>query len=263
VTNTCSGEITIQVDAGTNWNARQHKLAKGAHGKYSCLEAHDSCNGVKISLIGIGSEQGESRPSPPKNPTASRAALDEAKKKADDARAKAREAAAKAAQKRKDDEAEKKKLKEAANKLPSWCEGMVRVCENRNSSLANLSSASQSQCNAYCTNLQIENCNSASSTIKEAAQKCTEGAERDQKEVARKRADQKRAEEERKKKEEEERRNQCFQTGDGSGLLCCGTATLCEQRCFASNDSHKEECPSACRGGAPQRPGSFCFYNHT
>ena len=110
--------------------------------------------------------------------------LQQARLKADEARAKTREAAAKAAQKRNEEEAEKKRLKKAADQLPSWCQGMIRACEQRAASLANSSSETESQCKAYCQNLEIEKCN-ASSTVQQAAQACTAAAERDQRAAAR------------------------------------------------------------------------------
>jgi hypothetical protein len=109
-------------------------------------------------------------------------AVEAEKKKADEARRLAREAATKAEQKRTEEEAKKKRLKEAAIKVPSFCQGMIRACEERAASLANLTSATQSQCRAYCQILQIENCN-PSSTVQQAAQACNAGAERDQRET--------------------------------------------------------------------------------
>jgi hypothetical protein len=244
VANTCQGEVTIQVDAGTNYPTGQHKLGKGAHEKYSCQEARDSCSGVKISLVGVGSETtNQFRPSPPKTPAVSQAVLDEAKRKADEARAKAREAEAKAAQKRAADSAEKNKLKEAAKSVPSWCQGMISACEQRASSIANASQGTQSQCNAYCQILRIENCNGASTTVQQAAQACTAGAQRDQ------RAETERAQaaKERKEREEAEERRKWHCFGENGNVRqgfeqckaeCSAyfSANHCSNVCYASGD---------------------------
>jgi len=114
-----------------------------------------------------------------------KAAAQEAQKKADEARLKAQEAINKAMEKREKEEAERKKLKEAAaTTVPSWCRGMVSACEQRAASLANSTQATQNQCKTYCQILNIENCNGGSPTVQHAAQACTADAERDQKEAA-------------------------------------------------------------------------------
>jgi hypothetical protein len=109
--------------------------------------------------------------------------LREANQQADQAKAKAREAEAAAAKRRAAADEEKNQLKNEAKSLPSWCPGMVSACRERAASLANASSATQSQCSAYCQILQIEDCNGTSPTVNQAAQACNSGAQRDQRQA--------------------------------------------------------------------------------
>ncbi len=208
-TNQCGKEVTVYY-----WR----QVGKDQDGKRGIVWAKpgthtDRCNGTRewictpiVNMEFICPQQGSPPPvtkgtsGVPAGRAADPRALQEAKQKADEARAKAREAAAKAAQKRNEEEAEKKRVKEATLKVPSFCQGMIRTCEERAASLANLSGGTQSQCRAYCQTLQIENCN-PSSTVQQAAQACTAGAERDQKEAARQEKLRRQAEAERRQAE--------------------------------------------------------------
>lgn len=188
VVNTCQYPVKIEVAAGTNWSSGQYKLGKGQHGQYACQEARDGCKGVKVSLISEETEStSQDTHNPPKNQAASAADLDAAKKRADAARAKAIQAEKDQAAQRSAQQDEKNKLKESALKLPQFCEGMIQMCQERVASVT--TDQTRSQCKAYCTNLQIENCN-PSSEIQDGARACNAGIESDQKEAARQKREQ-------------------------------------------------------------------------
>jgi hypothetical protein len=71
------------------------------------------------------------------------------------------------------------KEEEQAKERERACQKEVDDCKQRYASLGYLGQQARSQCDAYCTNLKIEKCNSTSSTIKQAEQKCKELAEAD------------------------------------------------------------------------------------
>jgi hypothetical protein len=108
----------------------------------------------------------------------------EAKQKAEEAKTNARQAAEKQEQTKKAAEEQRSRLKVEAAKVPSWCQGLIGSCQQRAASLSNASSGTQSQCNAYCQTLRIENCNGDSPTVQGAAQACNSGAQRDQREAS-------------------------------------------------------------------------------
>jgi hypothetical protein len=204
---TCRG--TKQTDPCENGDREGcHRFSEGSS---QCLQDMNEKNKVIIDYNEIvrqchrGEAQGRSPSSTPKQPQgrALGAELQQAKQKAEEARAKAREAEAKAAQKRAAVEAEKNKMKEEAKALPSWCEGLISSCQQRAASLSNASSGTQSQCNAYCQTLMIENCNGSSSTVQGAAQACNSGAQRDQRQAMEE--DKRRRETERRREEEANR----------------------------------------------------------
>ncbi|WP_156163064.1 hypothetical protein [Bradyrhizobium sp. LTSP857] len=164
---------------------------RAAEGSSSCLQDMNEKNTVILEYNEIvrkcyrDAAQSTS-PASPSNAPHGRALGDELQQtraKADEAKSKARDAANKAAQLKAANEAEKNKLKQTANSIPSWCDGMVNSCQQRAASLDNASQATQSQCKAYCQNLKIENCNGSSPTIQQAAQACNAGAQRDRREA--------------------------------------------------------------------------------
>ena len=162
--------------------------------------------------------------------------IQEAKSKAEEAKSKALGAVKEAKQKRAADQTEKNTLKEAAKSTPSWCQSMINGCEQRVSSLANATRATQSQCKAYCQILQVEDCNGASSTVQEAAQACTAGSERDQRTAA---------ESARNRQAEERRKWHCFgaygdvRQGYNECKRECSAyfpSNHCENVCYSSGD---------------------------
>jgi hypothetical protein len=222
-----------------------------SEGSRQCLSDMNEKNQVILDYDQIVRRCGEperasSTPSAtPSRPTGSAllGASQQAQQKADEARAKARDALNKTAEERAKRESEKRELKAAANALPPWCQGMIDACEHRAASLANATQGTQSQCRAYCQILKIENCNGGSSTVREAAQTCTAGAERDQKtEAERERATKERAAQ---REAEERRKWHCFgEAGNVSqGFQQCKSecsayfsSSHCTSACYASGD---------------------------
>ena len=53
VSNSCNAPITIQVDAGKNYNTGLHILLAGRSERYGCLEAVEDCRGVDVTVLGF------------------------------------------------------------------------------------------------------------------------------------------------------------------------------------------------------------------
>jgi hypothetical protein len=204
----------MKVDQCQNQQDRIWKLALKYNELYKACHANDD----------HGSSIQTSKPSG----TALAKQAEEAKQKANEAKAKAQQAADRQEQVRKSAEEQKNRLKAQANSVPSWCQGMISSCQQRASSLANATAGTQSQCNAYCQILQVEDCNGASSTVQQAAQACNSGAQRDQKEAM---EEDKRRREAKRRREEEANRIpsgwvKCPCPADDMYLIAQGRAKL-------------------------------------
>jgi hypothetical protein len=188
-------------------------------------------------------------------------ASQQAQQQADAARAKARAVTKKAAEDRAREQAAKEKLKKETSAPSPACQQAVAECGRRNAELANLTPETLSKCDAYCRNMQIENCNPSSSTLNENARICVEGAKKDQKDAverASKLREQRRLELERAARAqaaEERRKWHCF--GE-AGSISRGFAE-CKSECRAYfSASH---CASVCyaSGEGSISNGRSCF----
>lgn len=225
-------------------------------GTQQCLSDMNEKNKVVLDYNRIVRQcHSQQKASAPFSPTPSKQAggglvgeSQQAQHKLDEARAKAREALNKAAQEKAKQEAEKQKLKEEARAPSPACQQAVAACEQRNSGLSNVSSSTQSECAAYCRNMQIENCNPNSPTLQQGAQACTAGAERDRKEA------EERAAEERRRAAALAQAQRCRINGP---LTCCGSLEACLRSC----NNRDSRCSRACAGGNDAR-ARWCYFHH-
>jgi hypothetical protein len=76
-------------------------------------------------------------------------------------------------------EAEKSRLKAAPEPVTAACRRLVTDCQKQTSNLMYLSEETERQCTESCRVLQIENCNTASDTVRGSRQMCTNAAKQD------------------------------------------------------------------------------------
>jgi hypothetical protein len=247
VTNGCGCRCSISA-LDSRGQGRGVVVGPYSSDKITCINTHKypetDCTGFQNEITyschppdGIPSQPRSETPQrgAPANP---REASQDAQRKADEARLKAREGLKKEEEERAKEEAEKKKLKQEAAAPSAVCQQQVQACEERNKALSNLTPGTQSQCATYCRNMQIESCNPSSPTLRQGAQACTEGAERDQKEAA------DRAQRLKDAREAEARKWHCFgetgsvREGYNRCLQECSNfygSGSCKSQCYASN----------------------------
>lgn len=228
-----------------------------AEGVTQCLQEMNQKNAVINDYNAIVRQcyDGASKRETKENSTrpqgrAAAVALDAARQRADEARKKAKDAAGISDQRSKESDAQKKRFKEAAAATPASCQTAVAACEQRSSQLAGLSESTRSQCSTSCQLMKIENCNPASTTIRDAATTCSASAEHDQKDAIRR----EKAEAARLAREERLKWH-CYGT---AGNVREGFAQ-CKQECSAYFSSG--HCRDACyaSGDGSVENGRSCF----